>query len=53
MLNTCRVTRAVDALKTRGFPVDAVPGDLSVAASAREVGLQALERLGGLVYRSK
>jgi 3-oxoacyl-[acyl-carrier protein] reductase len=42
--------RAVDALKTRGFSVEAAPGDLSVGASAREVGHAALKVLGGLDY---
>ncbi len=41
---------AVNGLKARGLAVDAVPGDLSVSASAREVGLTALRLLGGLDY---
>jgi 3-oxoacyl-[acyl-carrier protein] reductase len=49
-LPTEALTRAVEALKARGFSVQAVPGDLSVAASAREVGRAALEALGGLDY---
>jgi 3-oxoacyl-[acyl-carrier protein] reductase len=44
------LTRAVDALKARGLSVVAVPGDLSVAASAREVGLKTLELFDGLDY---
>ncbi len=34
----------------KDFFVDAVPGDLSVATSAHEVALHALELLGGLDY---
>lgn len=49
-LPTDALTRAVDALTARGFSVHAVPGDLSVAVSARAVGREALELLGGLDY---
>jgi 3-oxoacyl-[acyl-carrier protein] reductase len=44
------LTRAVAALKSQGFAVEAVPGDLGVSASAREVGLATLKLLGGLDY---
>ena len=49
-LPTDALTRAVGELKARGFSVDAVPGDLSRSATAREVGLKSLEWLGGLDY---
>ena len=49
-LPTDALTRAVGDLKARGFSVDAVPGDLSRSATAREVGLKSLEWLGGLDY---
>jgi 3-oxoacyl-[acyl-carrier protein] reductase len=49
-LPTDALARAVGTLKTEGFSVEAVPGDLSVSASAREVGLKTLELLGGLDY---
>jgi 3-oxoacyl-[acyl-carrier protein] reductase len=49
-LPTDALTRAVGMLRTEGFSVDAVPGDLGVAASARDVGLKTLEVLGGLDY---
>jgi 3-oxoacyl-[acyl-carrier protein] reductase len=49
-LPTEALTRAVEALKARGFSVQAVPGDLSVAAGARAVARAALEVLGGLDY---
>lgn len=41
---------AVQSLRDEGLQVDAVPGDLSVSASAREVALSALEKLGSLDY---
>ena len=49
-LPTDALTRAVGDLRARGFSVDAVPGDLSNSATAREVGLKSLELLGGLDY---
>ena len=49
-LPTNALTRAVDTLKTDGFSVEAVPGDLSVSAHARDVGLKTFELLGGLDY---
>jgi 3-oxoacyl-[acyl-carrier protein] reductase len=49
-LPTDALTRAVSALRSEGFSVEAVPGDLSVAASARDVGLKTLELLSGLDY---
>ena len=44
------LTQVVSDLKARGLRVDAVPGDLGVSASARAVGLKALEVLGGIDY---
>src|SRR6266851_1081220 len=49
-LPTERLVRAVNGLKSEGLAVDAVPGDLSVAAIARDVGLKATDLLGGLDY---
>ena len=49
-LPTDALARAVNDLKAQGFLVDAVPGDLSESASARDVGLKGLELLGGLDY---
>jgi 3-oxoacyl-[acyl-carrier protein] reductase len=49
-LATDTLTRVVSDLKARGFRVDAVPGDLSVSAIARAVGLKSLELLGGMDY---
>ena len=49
-LPTNALARAVSTLKTEGFSVEAVPGDLSVSANARAVGLKTLELLGGLDY---
>jgi 3-oxoacyl-[acyl-carrier protein] reductase len=49
-LATDALTRVVSDFKAQGFRVEAVPGDLSVSASAREVGLKTLELLGGLDY---
>ncbi len=49
-LPTDALTTAVNHLKAQGFRVDAVPGDLSVSASARDVGLKTVEFLGGLDY---
>lgn len=45
-----RLDRAVAELKSKGLMADAVPGDLSVAATARAVGRSAAERLGGLDF---
>jgi 3-oxoacyl-[acyl-carrier protein] reductase len=44
------LTQVVSVLKAQGLRVDAVPGDLGVSASARAVGLKALEVLGGIDY---
>lgn len=41
---------AVSDLKAQGYLVEAVPGDLSKSANARDVGLKSLELLGGLDY---
>ncbi len=49
-LPTEALTQVVGEFKARGFLVEAVPSDLSVSASAREVGLKTLELLGGLDY---
>ena len=49
-LPTEALANAVGNLRAQGFSVEAVPGDLSVAANAREVGLGALALLGGLDY---
>lgn len=49
-LPTDALARAVGDLKARGFDVEAVPGDLSVSATARAVGLETLKSLGGLDY---
>jgi 3-oxoacyl-[acyl-carrier protein] reductase len=49
-LPTEALTTAVGHFKAQGFRVDAVPGDLSVSASARDVALKTLELLGGLDY---
>jgi len=49
-LPTNALVRAVDALKSEGLAVEGVPGDLSVSATARDVGLKALQLLGGLDY---
>jgi 3-oxoacyl-[acyl-carrier protein] reductase len=49
-LPTSALARAVGTLRTEGLSVEAVPGDLSVSASARHVGLKTLELLGGLDY---
>jgi len=49
-LPTDALVRAVSHLKAQGCRVDAVPGDLSESASARDVGLKSLELLGGLDY---
>lgn len=47
---TDALTRVVSDFKAQGFRVDAVPGDLSVSANARAVGLKTLELLGGMDY---
>jgi 3-oxoacyl-[acyl-carrier protein] reductase len=49
-LPTETLARAVAALRSEGLAVDAVPGDLSLAPSAREVGLRTLDLFGGLDY---
>jgi 3-oxoacyl-[acyl-carrier protein] reductase len=49
-LPTAALTNAVTNLKARGLRVEAVPGDLSVSASARDVARKALDSLGGLNY---
>jgi 3-oxoacyl-[acyl-carrier protein] reductase len=49
-LPTTRLDAAVDRLRGEGCVVDAVPGDLGDSASARQVGLRALELLGGLDF---
>lgn len=49
-LPTDSLTRAVGGLKAQGYLVEAVPGDLSESANARDVGLKSLELLGGLDY---
>ena len=49
-LPTVALARAVAALRAEGLAVDALPGDLSLASNARDVGLQALELFGGLDY---
>ncbi len=49
-LPTDSLARATGELKARGCLVDAVPGDLSRSATAREVGLKSLDLLGGLDF---
>jgi 3-oxoacyl-[acyl-carrier protein] reductase len=49
-LPTSALGRVVGGLKSEGLRVDAVPGDLSAAAIARDVGLKAVDLLGGLDY---
>jgi 3-oxoacyl-[acyl-carrier protein] reductase len=49
-VSTDALAHAVRTLRSAGFTVEAVPGDLSVSASARDVGLQTLKVLGGLDY---
>lgn len=44
------LTRAVAQLRSAGGSVEAVAGDLSQSASARQVALSTLQRLGGLDY---
>ena len=44
------LARAVAELSSEGCSVEAVPGDLSVSASARQVASSALNLLGGLDY---
>jgi 3-oxoacyl-[acyl-carrier protein] reductase len=41
---------AVERLKLEGLVVEAAPGDLGAAASAREAAMRALDALGGLDY---
>jgi len=49
-LPTEALTRAVGNLRYQGYSVEAVPGDLGVSHTARDVGLRTLELLGGLDY---
>ncbi len=49
-LPTEALARAVGDLRRQGLLVEAVPGDLSDSANARDVGLRSLEVLGGLDY---
>jgi 3-oxoacyl-[acyl-carrier protein] reductase len=49
-LPTEALARAVSDLKDQGFRAEAVPGDLSVSANARDVSLKTLELLGGLDF---
>lgn len=49
-LPTDALAQVVSDLKDQGFSVEAVPGDLSNATTARDVGLKTLELLGGLDY---
>ena len=49
-LPTDALARTVGELEAQGCRVDAVPGDLSESAKARDVGLKSLELLGGLDY---
>jgi 3-oxoacyl-[acyl-carrier protein] reductase len=49
-LPTETLDRAVEQFKREGLSVDAVPGDLGHSATARAVGLKAIELLGGLDY---
>jgi 3-oxoacyl-[acyl-carrier protein] reductase len=49
-LPTDALAHVVSDLKDQGLAVEAVPGDLSNATTARDVGLKTLELLGGLDY---
>jgi 3-oxoacyl-[acyl-carrier protein] reductase len=49
-LPTEGLANAVSNFKAKGLRVEAVPGDLSVSASARDVARKTLELLGGLDY---
>ena len=49
-LPTDALSRAVERLRGEGLRVDAVPGDLSVSATAAAVARQAAGLLGGLDY---
>jgi 3-oxoacyl-[acyl-carrier protein] reductase len=49
-LPTDALARVVGVLKGAGLSVESVPGDLSVSANARDVGMRTLELLGGLDY---
>jgi 3-oxoacyl-[acyl-carrier protein] reductase len=49
-LPTAALDRAVSNLRDQGWLVEAVPGDLSESANARDVGLKSLDLLGGLDY---
>ena len=49
-LPTDALTKAVSEFKKQGLRVEAVPGDLSVSTTARDVSMKTLELLGGLDY---
>jgi 3-oxoacyl-[acyl-carrier protein] reductase len=49
-LPTDVLRHAVANLRSQGFAVEAVPGDLSVSASARDVSLATLKSFGGIDY---
>jgi 3-oxoacyl-[acyl-carrier protein] reductase len=49
-LSSDALARAVAQLRSEGCSVEAVPGDLSQSASARQVASSALDLLGGLDY---
>jgi 3-oxoacyl-[acyl-carrier protein] reductase len=49
-LPTEALTSAVRNFKAQGLRVEAVPGDLGVSTSARDVALKTLDLLGGLDY---
>ncbi len=49
-LPTAALSQVVSDLRAQGLRVEAVPGDLGVSASARDVGSKTLELLGGLDY---
>ena len=49
-LPTPALALALERLRDRGLAVEAVPGDLGVATTAREVGREAVRQLGGLDF---
>ena len=49
-LPTPALALALQRLREQGCAVEAVPGDLSISATARDVGCRAVETLGGLDY---
>ncbi|MDE2294688.1 MAG: SDR family oxidoreductase [Gammaproteobacteria bacterium] len=49
-LPTPALALAFERLRDRGLAVEAVPGDLGVAATARDVGREAAQRLAGLDF---